>query len=194
MYFHHFTSPWSSDNFERTFCCFHLNQKTNEIFFYFCPEDIWVTLKEIPFFLKSDLTWAFSDILIHFFFYLFKSNISPGILKEQNWSKNIYSPSGARTNKVYFMTEIEKYFVPFLVKEKTVKFVRYKLTFSEWMQKDNWISGITPMFSIYRDTLPLLLDDDAISLRRCQQKPPPFEVSFSLAQLVEFLFFIMVGK
>ena len=45
------------------------------------------------------------------------------------------------------------------------------------------------MFSIYRDTLPLLLDDDAISLRRCQQKPPPFEVSFSLAQLVEFLFF-----
>ena len=45
------------------------------------------------------------------------------------------------------------------------------------------------MLSIYRDTLPLLLDDDAISLRRCQQKPPPFEVSFSLAQLVEFLFF-----
>ena len=45
------------------------------------------------------------------------------------------------------------------------------------------------MLSIYRDTLPLLLDDDAISLRRCQQKPPPFEVSFSLAQLVEFFFF-----
>ena len=63
---------------------------------------------------------------------------------------------------------------------------------SEWMHKDkyqNWISGITPMLSVYRDTLLLLLDDDAISLRRCQQKPPPFEVSFSLAQLVEFLFF-----
>jgi hypothetical protein len=44
------------------------------------------------------------------------------------------------------------------------------------------------MLSVYRDTLLLLLDDDAISLRRCQQKPPPFEVSFSLAQLVEFLF------
>ena len=65
------------------------------------------------------------QIFWYIFFYLFKSNISPGILKEQNWSKNIYSPSGARTNKVYFMTEIEKYFVPFLVKEKTVKFVRY---------------------------------------------------------------------
>ena len=50
------------------------------------------------------------------------------------------------------------------------------------------------MLSVYRDTLPLLLDDDAISLRRCQQKPPPFEVSFSLAQLVDFLFFIMVAK
>ena len=62
------------------------------------------------------------------------------------------------------------------------------------LQKDNWISGITPMLSIYCDTLPLLLDDEAISLRRCQQKPPPFEVSFSLVQLVEFFFFIMIGK
>ena len=56
------------------FVCFHLHQKRTKIFFYFCPEGILFQNNTFVgsspthgnyFFLKSDLKWAFSDILIH---------------------------------------------------------------------------------------------------------------------------------
>ena len=50
---------------------FNWTKKRTKFFFYFCPDKIvlsWVRapLKEIFSFLKSDLKWAFSEILIHF--------------------------------------------------------------------------------------------------------------------------------